>query len=132
MDINQIINSLSDITPSQYSTIKTVVEEQKKRYIDVCPCCGRANMYSENGKTPPLQSILADVYICGNCWAEEKSGNHLIEFLTGTPGVPEAIYNSVYKKILSESFRPLSQWAVFDKNTLDYILEGDHEHRTKR
>lgn len=129
---NQIKNPFSDITQAQYDTIKTVVEEQKKRYIDICPCCGQANMYSENGKTLPLQSMLADVYICSNCWEKERSGNQLIKFLADTPDVPEIIYYSVYKEILLGSFRPLSQWAVFDKNTLDYILEGDHEHRTKR
>lgn len=117
--------------------IKSVSEEQKKRYISKCPCCGHDNMYSEDGKTFGFLSCKADIYICANCHVDEHSEQLHNKLLEEHPEILELEMRraknimdlpplppgwTVYRPTLPP---PLSEWAVFNPESLDAFLTDE-------
>lgn len=91
----------SNISAELSEILKAVADEQGKRFIETCPCCGRHEMFTYNGKTDGWPSSQAGVYICDHCGCKESE----------------------------ESIPALSKWAVFKKeNAHVFFAEDNGKH----
>ena len=78
----------SEIPDKKAKLLQALAEEQEKHYIPKCPCCGKSEMFTYDGKTDGWPSTEAGVYICDNCgWKESE-----------------------------ERIPPLSKWAIFKES----------------
>lgn len=77
----------SEIPDKKAKLLQALAEEQEKHYIPKCPCCGKSEMFTYDGKTDGCPSWYAGVYICDYCGCKESE----------------------------EHIPPLSKWAVFKK-----------------
>ncbi len=56
-----------EISEKNLKIIKTVAEEQQKRYIDKCPCCGHDEMLTLGNKTDGFPASHYGLYVCIGC-----------------------------------------------------------------
>ena len=121
------LNSRTQLTDEQKTLLTAVAEEQKKRYIDKCPCCGHDNMYTHNGKTFPSLSNRAAIYICSSCIGNEHVGEQALKdcakLAEERPEIPE----EEFEKIIHQFLLPLQQWAVFKPNCTDTFLQKEEQ-----
>lgn len=88
-----------DISAEHSEILKAVADEQRKRFIEKCPCCGKAEMFTYRGKTDGWPNSKAGIYICDHCSIKELEG----------------------------TLPPLSKWAVFkEENAPVFFPEEGH------
>ncbi len=91
----------SEIPDKKAKLLQALAEEQEKHYIPKCPCCGKSEMFTYDGKTDGCPSWYAGVYICDYCGCKESE----------------------------ERIPPLSKWAVFKKeNAHVFFAEENGKH----
>lgn len=89
-----------NISTERSEILKAVADEQGKRFIETCPCCGKAEMFTYSGKTDGWPSSQAGIYICNHCGCKESEG----------------------------TISPLSKWAVFKKENTHVFLPKEESN----
>ena len=121
------LNSRTQLTDEQKTLLTAVAEEQKKRYIDKCPCCGHDNMYTHNGKTFPSLSNRAAIYICSSCISNEHVAERALKDYAKLAEEHPEIPEEEFEKMIYHFLLPLQQWAVFKPNCADTFLQMEEQ-----